>query len=363
MEGGPTNHLISKLGSQGTLSRFELISLIDSLDESVHQHLRRTAHRVRVSMYGNSVYVRGLIEFSNICKQNCLYCGLRSGNKQLSRYRLSLQEIIKCCDEGYELGYRTFVLQSGEDAWYTTDRLAELIHSIKQSYPDTAVTLSIGERSNECYTRLYEAGADRFLLRHETASRALYDALHPTMQFEQRRERLHALQSIGYQIGAGFMVGLPGQTSADLAEDLLYVQELQPDMIGIGPFLPHKATPLRDQPPGTIERTLDMIALARLLVPQALIPATTAMGTAHPQGRELALLAGANVVMPNLSPMSVRDKYMLYNNKICTGDESAQCRFCLERRIEAVGLYMDMGRGDSLKYLDRSGQPIAPFLS
>lgn len=345
---------MEQLAAGAVLHKHELVYLLNHLDEDSRRRLQTLAHQKRVQAYGTSVYLRGLIEFSNICKQNCLYCGLRSSNKELSRYRLLPEEITACCSEGYELGYRTFVLQSGEDDWYTTEKLILLISSIKSMFPDAAITLSIGEREDDAYTRLFEAGADRYLLRHETASPALYQALHPTMTFENRRSRLKALQRIGYQIGAGFMVGLPGQTSADLADDLLYLQQLQPDMIGIGPFLPHHATPLKNEPPGTIEHTLDMIALARLMVPDALIPATTAMGTAHPKGRELALQAGANVVMPNLSPLSVRPKYMLYNNKICTGDESAQCRFCLERRIEAAGFHVDMGRGDSLKHLLRS---------
>ncbi|MHA6529110.1 [FeFe] hydrogenase H-cluster radical SAM maturase HydE [Paenibacillus sp. BAC0078] len=348
------HHLLEHLAAGGSLEKQELILLLSHLDGKLRRRLHDLAHQSRLQAYGTSVYLRGLIEFSNICKQNCLYCGLRSGNKSLSRYRLLPEEILECCREGYMLGYRTFVLQSGEDDWYTAEKLVLLITSIKQLFPDAAVTLSIGERDDETYIRLFEAGADRYLLRHETASPELYRALHPTMGYENRRERLGALQRIGYQVGAGFMVGLPGQTFADLAEDLLYLQQLQPDMIGIGPFLPHNATPLKDEPPGTVENTLDMIALARLMVPQALIPATTAMGTAHPKGRELALQAGANVVMPNLSPLSVRPKYMLYNNKICMGDESAQCRVCLEQRIESAGFYVDMGRGDSLRHLSRS---------
>nr|WP_269634838.1 [FeFe] hydrogenase H-cluster radical SAM maturase HydE [Paenibacillus zanthoxyli] len=352
-EGCSTDHLLERLYAQESLSSEEIVNLLGSLDPASRRRLHAFAHQKRVARYGTGVYLRGLIEFSNICKQNCMYCGIRSGNKTVSRYRLQPEEIMDCCREGYELGYRTFVLQSGEDDWYTTDKLAGLIADIKRRYPDTAVTLSIGERDDETYTRLFEAGADRYLLRHETASSSLYEALHPTMTFENRRDRLRSLKAIGYQVGAGFMVGLPGQTHEDLAKDLLYLKELNPDMIGIGPFLPHQATPLKDEPAGSLEATLDMIALARLFVPGALIPATTAMGTAHPYGRELALKAGANVVMPNLSPLSARPKYTLYDNKICTGDESAQCRFCLEQRIEGAGFHVDMGRGDSLNHLSR----------
>lgn len=342
---------MDRLYAEASLNRQELLVVLRHLNPETREQLRALAHRKRLGMYGTKVYLRGLIEFSNICKQNCLYCGLRSANRSLERYRLTPEEIADCCREGYELGYRTFVLQSGEDDWYTAERLVRIVSGIKQRFPDAAVTLSIGERDDETYARLFAAGADRFLLRHETASSRLYRALHPTMSFENRRDRLAALQRIGYQVGAGFMVGLPGQTPEDLAEDLLYLKRLDPDMVGIGPFLPHHATPLKDYPAGTLEATLDMIALTRLLLPAALIPATTAMGTAHPYGREMALQAGANVVMPNLSPLAVRPKYALYDNKICLGDESAQCRFCLERRIASVGLEVDMGRGDSLKSL------------
>ncbi|WP_025701049.1 [FeFe] hydrogenase H-cluster radical SAM maturase HydE, partial [Paenibacillus forsythiae] len=249
-----------------------MVHLLGQLDQTSRRRLHALANQKRVFHYGTGVYLRGLIEFSNICKQNCMYCGIRSANNTASRYRLRPEEILDCCREGYELGYRTFVLQSGEDDWYTAEKLARLIADIKRRYSDVAVTLSIGERDDETYTRLFEAGADRFLLRHETASRRLYEALHPTMTFENRRDRLRALKAIGYQIGAGFMVGLPGQTLEDLAADLLYLKELNPDMIGIGPFLPHEATPLKDEPAGTLEDTLDMIALARLFVPRALIP-------------------------------------------------------------------------------------------
>jgi biotin synthase len=295
--------------------------------------------------------MRGLIEISSYCKQDCLYCGLRKSNRNAERYRLKPEQILECCQEGYELGFRTFVLQGGEDAWYTEDLLEDLIRTIKSRFPDTALTLSIGERDEEAYRRLYLAGADRFLLRHETASRRLYRSLHPTMSFDNRRNCLKTLQAIGYQVGAGFMVGLPGQTAEDLAEDLIYLKTFNPDMIGIGPFIPHDQTPLGTAKPGTLEDTLVMVALARLLVPDALIPATTALGTLNTEGREMALKVGANVVMPNLSPVSVREKYALYNNKICTGDESAQCRHGLELRIEAAGFSVDMGRGDSLKVI------------
>ncbi|MEC0237501.1 [FeFe] hydrogenase H-cluster radical SAM maturase HydE [Paenibacillus kribbensis] len=332
-------------------THMEMTGLLTRLDEDpiVRAQLRELAARTKMERYGKGVFLRGLIEFSSICRQDCMYCGLRASNKQADRYRLRPEEILACCTEGYELGYRTFVLQSGEDTWFTTARLTKLIRDIKSRFADVAVTLSIGERDDETYELLYEAGADRFLLRHETASAQLYAKLHPTMTMESRRSRLLALQRIGFQIGAGCMVGLPGQTSSELADDLVYLHSLNPDMIGIGPFLPHSNTPLRDASQGSMEKALDMISLSRLVVPDALIPASTAMGTIHPQGREKALQAGANVVMPNLSPLAVRPKYAIYENKICLGDESAQCRHCLELRIRGAGFEVDMGRGDSLR--------------
>lgn len=341
--------LLDKLYETAELDKNELVYLLTHLDEEHRKVLYEYARRTRDKHYGNKVYMRGLIEFSNICKQNCMYCGLRSSNRNVERYRLTLDEILDCCREGYELGYRTFVLQSGEDDWYTEERLVDMIRRIKGSYPDAAITLSIGERDRATYEKLFEAGASRFLLRHETASRRLYEQLHPTMSFDNRMNCLRTLKEIGYQVGAGFMVGLPGQTAEDLAEDLIFLRSFRPDMIGIGPFIPHSETPLAGEKGGTVEDTLVMVALTRLLVPDALLPATTAMGTLDPEGREKAIRAGANVVMPNLSPTTVRSKYELYENKICTGDEAAHCRHCIELRIAAAGCGVDMGRGDSLQ--------------
>lgn len=346
--------LLDKLYERNDLSKEEIIHVLRNLDDGHKEALFHYAHRTRVKYYGHKVFMRGLIEFSNICRQDCLYCGIRASNRKVDRYRLTPEEILDCCKEGYQLGYRTFVLQSGEDAWYSEEILTDIIREIKEMFPDTAITLSIGERNDDVYQKLFEAGADRFLLRHETASKHLYAQLHPTMSFENRINCLLTLKRIGYQVGAGFMVGLPEQTAEDLAEDLLFLKELQPDMIGIGPFIPHSETPLKDAEGGTVEDTLVMVAFARLLVPDCLLPATTAMGTLHPQGRELALKVGANVVMPNLSPKAVRTKYELYENKICTGDESAQCRNCIEMRIQSVGFHVDMGRGDSLRAIRQS---------
>ncbi|WP_040952082.1 [FeFe] hydrogenase H-cluster radical SAM maturase HydE [Gorillibacterium massiliense] len=342
--------LLSKLGEQNFLNKEEIVHFLSHLTAETKTRLFRMADETRQLHYSKSVYMRGLIEFSNYCRRDCMYCGLRKSNPKVDRYRLTEDEILMCCEEGYALGYRSFVLQSGEDFTFTSRILTRIIQEIKRRFPDSAVTLSIGERDEEFYRKLYEAGADRFLLRHETASRSLYESLHPSMSYDNRIECLHTLKRIGYQVGAGFMVGLPGQTLEHLAEDLLFLKDLHPEMIGIGPFIPHSATPLREATGGTVEDTLVMIAMARLFVPDALMPATTAMGTLDPIGREKALSAGANVVMPILSPLSVREKYALYENKICTGDESAHCRHCIEMRIVSSGYRIDLGRGDHCSY-------------
>ena len=310
--------------------------------------LLAAADTARTAVFGQRVYCRGLIEFSNYCRNDCLYCGIRCSQRQVRRYRMDPAEILAACAEGYRLGFRTFVLQSGEDPWYDDERLAALVGSIRRTWPDCAVTLSIGERSAASYRQLYAAGARRYLLRHEAASPALYRTLHPpAMRQANRLACLEDLQAIGYQVGAGMMVGAPGQTLADLAADLIYLQNLRPQMVGIGPFLPAPGTPLADQPAGSVGLCLIMIALTRLLLPAALIPATTAMGTADPLGREKALAAGANVVMPNLTPLAHRADYTLYAGKICTGEEAAECLACLEKRIQQAGFSLDMARGDA----------------
>ena len=296
------------------------------------------------------MYVRGLIEISNICKNDCLYCGIRRSNKTCERYRLSEDDILSCCDDGYSLGFRTFVLQGGEDSYYTDEVVCGIVSRIKEKYPDCAVTLSLGERSRESYRAMYEAGADRYLLRHETASEEHYKKLHPAeMSFKNRMQCLYNLRDIGYQVGCGFMVGSPYQTNDDLARDMEFISEFQPDMCGIGPFVPHHATPFASFPGGTVELTTYLLSLIRLLKPNILLPSTTALGTIHPKGREMGILAGANVVMPNLSPTSERKKYELYDNKICTGDESAQCKSCLSRRMESIGYRVVTSRGDIIK--------------
>ncbi len=312
--------------------------------------LAEKADRLRRQIYGNQVYVRGLIEMTNYCKNDCYYCGIRRSNRDCDRYRLTEEQILACCREGYELGFRTFVLQGGEDAWFTDERLEALIGEIKKGFPDCAVTLSLGERSPESYERLRQAGADRYLLRHETATKSHYETLHPeTMSFENRMASLRILRSLGYQVGCGFMVGSPGQTAEHLAADLAFIRDFQPDMCGIGPFIPHHATPFGNESAGTLEQTVYLLSIIRLLVPGVLLPATTALGTIDPVGREKGILAGANVVMPNLSPVAVRKKYELYENKICTGEESAQCRGCLAGRMASIGFEIVTDRGDVKK--------------
>lgn len=342
--------LIDKLAANHDLSDQELLSLLDNMTEDDQNYLIEKAHEVRMAVYGDRVFMRGLVEFTNICKQNCLYCGIRSGNPDAERYRLTLEQVLKSCEIGYWLGYRTYVLQGGEDPYYTDDKLVEMIKAIKKNFPDCAITMSIGERSKESYEKMFEAGADRYLLRHETASKELYERMHPNMSFENRRECLHTLKAIGFQVGAGFMVGLPGQTNAHLVEDLRFLKELQPHMVGIGPFIPHQSTPLKDEVGGTVDQTVTLLAIVRLLLPQVLLPATTALGSLDNLGREKGIKAGANVVMPNLSPTDVRAKYMLYDGKICTGDEAAECRKCIEGRITRAGFNIDMSRGDHTEW-------------
>ena len=327
----------------------ELAELLTCEDEDTMTLLASRARAVRENCYGEDVYLRGLIEFSSYCKNDCLYCGLRRSNKKAQRYRLTPEEILSCCERGHALGFRTFVLQSGEDPYWTDDILEELIRTMKARYPDSAVTLSLGERSEESFRRLFEAGADRYLLRHETADRTHYEKLHPEeMSFENRMNCLRILKKIGYQVGCGMMVGSPYQTTECLIRDLRFIQELHPEMVGIGPFIPHKDTPFGDCEAGSVKETLRLLSIVRLMLPDVLLPATTALGTVDVNGRERGLMAGANVVMPNLSPASVRDKYLLYDNKICTGDEAAECVRCLELRVRSVGYRISSGRGDHI---------------
>lgn len=340
-----TDRLVEKLRRERDLSDSELRELIES--DTHDEALRQAADEVRRARYGDAVFLRGLIEFTSYCKNNCLYCGLRAGNRNAERYRLSKDEILACCAEGYALGYRTFVLQGGEDPYYTDDMICDIVRSIRARYPDCAITLSIGEKPRRSYERYFEAGANRYLLRHETADPAHYGQLHPTdMSSENRKRCLRDLKEIGYQVGSGFMVGSPYQTTDNLIADLRFLQELQPDMIGIGPYITHRDTPFKDEKSGSVELTLRMLSILRLMFPYALLPSTTALGTIDPRGRERGLQSGGNVVMPNLSPTDVREKYAIYDNKICTGEESAQCRRCLEMRIESAGYRAVTDRGD-----------------
>lgn len=342
--------LIDTLAKTHSLGLEQYRELIDSRSPEAAQALADRAIEVRRAIYGNDVYVRGLIEISNICKNDCLYCGIRRSNKSCDRYRLTREQIMECAAEGYRLGFRTFVLQGGEDPYYTDEVLCDIIRDLKSGYPDCAVTISMGERSLESYELLRQAGADRYLLRHETADKAHYESLHPAgMSFENRMRCLRDLRELGYQVGCGFMVGSPGQTSSTLAKDLKFIEDFKPDMCGIGPFVPHKDTPFRDHPAGTVELTCYLLSIIRLIHPPVLLPATTALGTIHPEGREMGIKAGANVVMPNLSPVSVRKKYELYDNKICTGEESAQCKDCLSARMASVGYQIVTDRGDIKK--------------
>lgn len=331
-----------------------LISSARSLPQEDRQALFMAADAARHPYYGNAVYFRGLIEFSSYCKNNCYYCGIRAGNGNAARYRLSEEEIRACADKGRALGFRTFVLQGGEDPYYTDDRICTIVAGIKERHPDCAVTLSIGEKSKESYRRYFEAGADRYLLRHETADNAHYRLLHPaSMSLNHRKQCLRDLKDIGYQVGAGFMVESPGQTDETLAEDFLFLRELRPHMVGIGPFVPHHDTRYAGMETPSADFTLVLLALLRLMLPDVLLPATTALGTVDPLGREKGLKAGANVVMPNLSPVTHRKDYMLYDNKICTGEEAAECLQCLSQRIASAGFTPDFSRGDHVSRTEK----------
>ena len=342
--------LIDRLCEEGSLSLAEYARLIEARTPEAAQLLAGRADAVRRRIYGNRVYIRGLIEVSNICKNDCLYCGIRRGNKSCERYRLSREDILSACEVGDALGFRTFVLQGGEDGYFTDDVLCDIVSAIKQRHPDCALTLSLGERSRESYARLREAGADRYLLRHETANPEHYKKLHPAeMSFDRRMRCLQDLKNLGYQVGCGFMVGSPHQTAQDLAMDLKFIEGFRPHMVGIGPFIPHAATAFAKEPAGSVELTCYLLSVIRLIHPAALLPATTALGTLDPKGREKGILAGANVVMPNLSPPSVRKKYELYNNKLSDGDESAQCVQSLKRRMASIGYEVVTDRGDYME--------------
>jgi len=341
---------IEQLYKKQDLPDEDYLALLTTMTKEDYDRICRRAREVRERVYGREVYLRGLIEFSNYCRNDCYYCGIRRSNRHADRYRLTADEIVGCTDKGYELGFRTFVLQSGEDLSFTTDDICDIVHRIRTNHPDCAVTLSIGEKTREEYQAYFDAGAERYLLRQETSDPVHYGKLHPPeLSIANRKRCLYDLKEIGYQVGCGIMVGTPYQTPGNVLEDIRFMQDLGPHMIGIGPFIHHRDTPFRDEPDGTLQDTLNLLAILRLTFPHILLPATTALGTIHPLGREMGILAGANVVMPNLSPRGVRRKYLLYDGKICTGDEAAECRQCMERRIGRVGYQVTVSRGDYRK--------------
>ena len=340
-------NIVLKLEKEHFLRDEEFRLLLEDESEETLMLLAERADKVRRKVYGTDIYLRGLIEFTNYCKNDCYYCGIRRSNSDAERYRLTDEQIYDCCKIGYELGFRTFVLQGGEDGCFTDDKLVEIIKTIRQNYPDCALTLSIGEKSYESYKRYFDAGADRYLLRHETANSIHYGKLHPkNLLLENRKKCLYNLKEIGYQVGCGFMVGSPFQTTKSIIDDLKFIRDLNPHMVGIGPFIPHKNTPFKAYEQGSLDLTLKLLSVIRLMLPNVLLPSTTALGTIHPRGREKGVLAGANVVMPNLSPRNVRKKYLLYDNKICTGDEAAECIVCMKNRMKSIGYKVVVNRGD-----------------
>ncbi|HNX93157.1 MAG TPA: [FeFe] hydrogenase H-cluster radical SAM maturase HydE, partial [Syntrophomonas sp.] len=329
--------LIDKLEKYHILTKQELVTLISNRDPELDQYLFAKAVAMRHKVFGNDIYIRGLIELTNYCKNDCFYCGIRKSNRNIERYRLSGEQVLECCQTGYELGFRTFVLQGGEDPYFTDDRLCTMINTIKSRFPECALTLSLGEKSRASYQAYYHAGADRYLLRHETADEPHYNKLHPSsLSYSNRRQCLYDLKDIGFQVGCGIMVGSPYQTAECLAEDILFMHEFNPEMVGIGPFIPQHDTPFAEETAGTLEMSRFILGLVRLVLPNVLLPSTTALGTIHPQGRELGIMAGANVVMPNLSPLEVRKKYLLYDNKICTEDEAVEGFHELQRKIDNI---------------------------
>ncbi|UQZ88612.1 [FeFe] hydrogenase H-cluster radical SAM maturase HydE [Deltaproteobacteria bacterium Smac51] len=345
-------NLIDKLEREHILEKDEFIALLTALSREGHDgetgtYLAAKALAVREKYFGRDVYLRGLIEFTNYCKNDCLYCGIRRGNPKAERYRLSAREILDRCRAGYELDFRTFVLQGGEDPYFNDERMVEIISGMRQEFPDCAITLSVGEKSRETYEKYYQAGADRFLLRHETAAPDHYGLLHPAdMSLANRQECLFTLKDIGFQVGAGFMVGSPFQTLENIAEDLLFIGRLKPQMVGIGPFIPHPETPLGSYERGSADLTVSILGILRLMLPKVLLPATTALGTIDPESREKALGYGANVMMPNLSPLNVRQKYDIYVGKIHLDEEAAEGVARLKSRLKELGYETPLSRGD-----------------
>jgi biotin synthase len=340
-------NLIDKLAQKHILSKEEFELLIQSRNKETEEYLFRKARETAILHYGKDIYIRGIIEFTNYCKNDCHYCGIRKSNVNAHRYRLTKEQILQCCDAAYILGLRTFVLQGGEDIYFTDERMIDIIKDIRKKYSDCAITLSIGEKSYASYKAYFDAGANRYLLRHETANESLYAKLHPANQLLSiRKQCLCDLKEIGYQVGAGFMVGAPFQTVENIAQDLLFLHDLQPEMVGIGPFIPQHDTSFADEKPGTVELTVFLLGIIRLMLPSVLLPATTALGTIHPRGRELGILAGANVIMPNISPQNVRKDYMLYDNKIGTKDDAEESLQVLKAQVKNIGYRIVEARGD-----------------
>ena len=342
--------LVERLIVTHSLEIDEYKYVLENRDNEMFSFLQNEAVRLRKKYYSDKVFIRGLIEISNICKNDCYYCGIRKSNIKCERYRLTEDEILSCCENGYSLGFRTFVLQGGEDGYFTDEKICNIVTEIKRLHPDCAVTLSLGERSKESYERMFKAGADRYLLRHETADKEHYSMLHPeNLSWENRIECLNSLKEIGFQVGCGFMVGSPYQTVEHVAKDLKFIEQFRPDMCGIGPFIPHVDTMFKDKMPGSVEFTCFLLALIRIIHPKILLPSTTALGTLEENGREKGILASANVVMPNLSPAQVRDKYTLYNNKLNTGAESAEKLNELIDKVDKIGYRIVFERGDVIK--------------
>lgn len=343
-------NLVDKLIDKHTLSHEEFIRLLLDNSEETCRYLTEKAVKIRKKIYSNHIFIRGLIEISNFCKNDCYYCGIRRSNKKCDRYRLNKEEILSCCEIGYPLGFRTFVLQGGEDPYYTDEVLCEIVSEIKNKFPDCAVTLSLGERSKDSYQKLFEAGADRYLLRHETINQEHYSKLHPeNMKLQNRIECLENLKEIGFQTGCGIMVGSPYQTINNIAEDLVFISRFKPEMVGVGPFIPHKDTPFSNKEAGNVQLTCKLLSIIRIMLPSVLLPATTALGSLKNNGREKGILCGANVVMPNLSPVNVRGKYMLYNNKLSSGAEAGESLNLLKASMSKIGYKIVTDRGDFKK--------------
>ena len=333
-------------------SHAELTEIIRENFRTPDPNLFEQARKTAFQYYSGRVFIRGLVEISNYCKNNCFYCGIRRDNHTLARYRLTPEVILACIQNGYSLGLRSFVMQGGEDPGFPDSTVIKIIREFRRSFPDASLTLSLGEKSREIYQQFFEAGADRYLLRHETASKAHYDRIHPPeMSFNARIQGLHDLTSVGFQTGAGFMVGSPFQTPEDLAHDLLFLKDLNPHMVGLGPFITQADTPFAQFPSGTAAETLVMLALTKLMLPKAMLPATTALVTLLEGNRKPAFDVGANVVMPNISPLNTRKLYNLYSGKLATGAESAEGLCILVEQIKAAGYTPEFSRGDHIEYL------------